>query len=113
KQPQPISWLSERIRVYSKTDSKPDTELLIIEFTSPDPEMCVTVTNAIVETYSRLYAMEEAQRSIRLIELLEHERSRRMVILEQLRERLKKTETLDDPVLPKADQRELESQFPQ
>jgi hypothetical protein len=82
----PITWLSERISVNAGNNS----ELFIIDFICDDPSFAALIANATAEAYLHKKAQDEAdtQGSTRVVELLEDERARRMVVIQQLREQL-------------------------
>lgn len=83
--PTPVSLLSRRINVNAGNNS----ELFIIDYLGPNAEDSAKVANAVVEAYFRMHTQDEAQRSTRVVELLEDERARRMVVIQQLRDQLK------------------------
>jgi capsular exopolysaccharide synthesis family protein len=99
EQDAPIEWLQEEIAVEAVGGS----ELFTVSFAGRDPEDSAHIVNAVVNSYFDLRAQEEAQRTQRVIELLEQERERRAAEVMRLRENvreLSKQATGKDPFRP-------------
>jgi polysaccharide biosynthesis transport protein len=71
--PDPIGWLSSRVSVNSVGNS----ELYHVAFTGPDPGHAAQIANCVAEAYFQVYTQDDAERSQRVIELLEQEKRRR------------------------------------
>jgi len=67
-------------------------EVFVIGCTWTDPHEAATIANAVVEAYFRMHTQDEAQRSTRVVELMEDERARRMVVIQQLKNLLQEIE---------------------
>ena len=99
----PIDWLAKEVAVTQVGGS----DLFTVSFTGPSPENSAKIVNAVVEEYFDLRAQEDAERTQRVISLLEEERERRAAQLERLRENVRELEkqaTGMDPFAPKAQQ---------
>ncbi len=99
EQDAPIEWLQEEIAVAAVGGS----ELFTVSFTGRHPEHSAHIVNAVVGSYFDLRAQEDAERTQRVIELLEQERERRAAEVERLREivrELSKQATGKDPFRP-------------
>jgi capsular exopolysaccharide synthesis family protein len=81
----PIQWLSKTIEVSPVGQS----ELFKVSYACPDPENSAGVVNAVVDEYFRLRGRTEAERTERVIELLEEERERRQAEVSRLRENVR------------------------
>ena len=99
----PIEWLQKETQVKSVGAS----ELFTVSFAGPDPANSAKIVNAVVTSYFDLRAQEDAERTQKVIELLEDERERRAAQVERLRanvRELEKQATGTDPFAPKAEQ---------
>lgn len=96
--PDPIGWLSSRVSVNSVGNS----ELYHLSFTGPDPGHAAKIADVVSEAYFQVYTQDDAERTQRVIELLEHEKQRRAEEVrlkqENLRE-LTKELTGRDPIV--------------
>lgn len=81
----PVELLRERLELEQSENS----EVWTLSCQWSDPVEAALIANAVVEAYFRMYTQDEAQRSTRLIELLEDERARRMVVVQQLIDQIK------------------------
>jgi len=103
EQESPIDWLAKEIAVSQVGGS----DLFKVSFAGPRPEDSAKIVNAVVQEYFDLRAQEDAERTQRVISLLEDERERRAAQLERLRENVRELEqhaTGTDPFAPKAQQ---------
>jgi capsular exopolysaccharide synthesis family protein len=99
EQDDPIEWLKREISVGAVGGS----ELFTVAFSARRPKHSADIVNAVVNSYFDLRAEEDAERTHRVIELLEQERERRAAEVERLRENvreLSKQATGKDPFRP-------------
>jgi polysaccharide biosynthesis transport protein len=92
----PVPWLAKRIKVTPIGDSEFNT----VSFESTSPESASWLINAVVDQYFRLKDRDDAERTQRVIELLEQEKARRADEIGRLREdvrQLTKQATGKDP----------------
>ncbi|MCA9246997.1 MAG: von Willebrand factor type A domain-containing protein [Planctomycetales bacterium] len=80
----PVGWLASRLSV-RKTDND---DVFRIQFAGSTPEVAAQITNAVVEAYFKVQAVDEVYRTQRVLELLEEERARRQVRIAQLQANL-------------------------
>lgn len=95
----PITELAPRIAMTSVGGS----ELVHISFQGPDPKNAAKLVNAVTEAYFALRDQHEAERSARVIELLEKESAARAVEVARIRENVRelaRQTTGEDPLGP-------------
>ncbi len=85
KQKDPFGWLQKRLEVKQVGKS----ELFNISYTGRNPEDSAGLVNAVVDEYFNLRGRTEAQRTQRVIELLEEQRERRGEEVNRLRENVR------------------------
>jgi len=98
KQRAPIDWLARHVGVNSRGES----ELFTVSFTGPNAQNTARIVNAVVSAYFELRFQEQALRTQRVVELLDHEKERRANELRLLREnvrQLTKDATGKDPFM--------------
>jgi len=81
----PLAYLMNGLKVKASAAS----EIFIISFDGEKPENAAKIVNATVEAYFKMHDQDESARMQRVIELLEEERARRRVAIEQRRERVR------------------------
>lgn len=81
----PVPWLASRLGVAARGNS----ELFVVNFRSHDPHQAAKIANTVVDSYLKIQSREDADRTQRVIELLEEEKSRRAEIVKRLRETIR------------------------
>jgi polysaccharide biosynthesis transport protein len=79
-----IAWLASRVKVATVGDS----ELFKILYTSSSPEAAAAIVNAITESYFKLRGQSEGERSQKVVDLLEKEKSNRLKEVTRMRQDL-------------------------
>lgn len=82
---QPLDYLSQHLRVSSIENS----ELFLVTFDGKTPEAAAKITNAVLDSYTKIQGDLDAQQRQTVVDLLDREMDRRIRELERLRQSLR------------------------
>jgi len=98
-----VKWLEEKISVRSVGDS----EFFVVSYTSTSPDHAAVIVNAVIDAFQVVRGSADAQRTQKIVELLDTEQRRRESRVGELRERVRqmtKDATGKDPFSVNAEQ---------
>ena len=84
RKPDAIAWLAKQVKVSPVGES----ELFKILYTSPNAEAAAAIVNAVTESYFKLRDQSEAERTQKVVDLLEKEKANRLKEVIRMRQDL-------------------------